>query len=133
MPLTEMYNKKEDRGKSFGSNLMPIEETYSISSLVSEEDSNSKDERLDETDIIDYCEEDYEWLHILILNRLLKRINNPEEAVRGEHSYKNNYLKEPAEVPYILRDLNKAEQEEKKTEPEETEDLEYEIEERMAA
>ena len=132
---------------------MLIEETDSISSLIDEED-DWMDERPDENDFIDYFDKEYEWLSILILDRLLGKINEP--GLLSQDSFEIGYDYEPYErkdeqIPYILRDLNTEddseaekeqhplilailkEEEQEDTKPEETEDFHQDFEERKAA
>jgi len=154
----EMYHKKEGIEKSFADrSSMLIEESDSISSLV-DEDDNDRDKRLDETDFINYFDEDYSWLDVLIMQKLLGKINEPGSVFQdfsGPGYDYEPYERKDEQVPYVLRDLNKEEedsklekerhpliltlsreepeQEEEESQPEKTADFEPEIEERKAA
>ena len=114
-----MYDKKEGVEGSFDKSSMLLEEPDSISSLIDDEDDNERDKRLDETDFIDYCEKTYDWLHILILGKLLVKINAPEQVFQDSfetgYDYKQ-YQRKDEQVPYVLRDLNKEEEDSKKEE-----------------
>lgn len=134
-----MYNKKEGIDRGFDSSLMLIEESDSISSLIAEDDD--KDRVLDEADFINYFERDYRWLNLLENLRLMRRINEPEKNIRkdSESGYTSDYLKEPAEVPYILKIFQKKEEgsdKEKQSDfPNQTkiQDLKFLIQEKKAA
>ncbi|MBW2981475.1 hypothetical protein KY343_01215 [Candidatus Woesearchaeota archaeon] len=104
---------------------MLIEESDSISSLVAEDYDPEK--ILDETDFLDYFESGYNWLNLLENLRLLKIINDPENNIGVNPfgvSYAGGYLKEPAELPYILRVLKKEDEELSTKESDSTSEIE---------
>lgn len=117
------------------------------------------DEAQEESDFLNYFDEEYEILDLWARFRLLKRINNPEDIYDGfeaKDDCNDSYLDEvsPEQVPYFLRVLGEEddpeepvnrllETESKQTEErdesddeeleEHEEEIEEELEERLAA
>lgn len=129
-----------------------LEDFFTTSNFI--EDDVDIDKRLDETDFIDYCDKEYEWLGILILEKMLGKINSPNNIFQDflEIGYDYEpYEEREEQIPYFLRGFDLEEDHESEKEkhpliltilkddeqeeinPEEESDFHPEIEERKAA
>lgn len=115
------YEKKEQEGLPSTQSPQLREETYT-SEFFQEDYDNDVEKRLDETDFINPFKEDFDWIDMFRIERILAKINDPSEAYSANlnetkyetYNYESNAEKQ---LPYVLKVFNQFEDEEETLSP----------------